>query len=252
MKVKYLIIIIAIIFALTLIYLNRSYAYIYNRIDKSNLQNPNMQQSYLLEAKNQNSKIINYVALGDSLTAGVGSTDYKQTLPYLLAENLSQKGAVNLNNLAVPGAKTKDVIAYQLNQAIALNPDYITLLVGVNDVHGLVSLKKFQTEFQKIIDQLSTKTKAKIIIINIPYLGTSNLILPPYNWYFDKMTKNFNEAIKQTAAKKSLYYIDLYSQTKDSFAKNKKLYSSDFFHPSNEGYKIWAQIIYANSSCFAN
>jgi lysophospholipase L1-like esterase len=244
----YLIIAIAVF-----LYLNRSYAYIYNHIDNMNLTSPGTQQSYSFKNPSLQADMIKYVALGDSLTAGVGSNDYQKTFPYLLAMKLMEKNDVTLTNLGGPGAKTKDVITDQIDKAAALNPDYLTLLIGTNDIHGLVSAKEFQTNFQTIIDQLTAKTKAKIIVINIPYLGAGNLILPPYDSYFDNKTKQFNQIIKKIADQKSLCYIDLYGQSKKSFAQNQKLYySSDLFHPSAQGYQLWSEIIYANSSCFSN
>ena len=233
-------------------YLNRSYAYIYNHIAKMHLTSPYQQQTYSLKSQQPNVKTIKYVALGDSLTAGVGSLDYQKTFPYLLAQNLAQKNNVDLINLAVPGAKTQDLIDSQINQAIKLQPDYITLLIGINDIHGLISAKKFETNFSEIINQLAEKTKAKIIVINLPYLGGKNLIFPPYDYYFKQKTEQFNKIIKTQAENKSVCQIDLFSQTNDLFSKNIQLYSTDFFHPSAKGYQLWANIIYANSNCFSN
>ena len=250
-RLKYLTVLL-IICGLGFLYLNRSYAYIYDHISQKNLRSPTMNQEYILKSQTPTAQNKKYVALGDSLSAGVGANSFDQTFPYLLAEKLAQENNISLVNLGVPGAKTKDVISSQISQAITLNPDYLTLLIGINDIHGLIPVKKFQANFTEIINRLMTETKAKITVINIPYLGSSHLILPPYNFYFDQQTKKYNEIIQKITEQKSICYIDLYNQTKTTFAQNKKLYSSDLFHPSAEGYRLWADIIYADSNCFTN
>ncbi|MFA6215410.1 MAG: SGNH/GDSL hydrolase family protein [Patescibacteria group bacterium] len=254
MKIKYSILIAIVAAAAIFLYLNRSYAYIYDRLKIINLTSPAMSPTYLVKSPSQNPdlKSIKYAALGDSLTAGVGTGDFQETLPYLIAAQLAKKNDVSLANLGMPGAKTEDVINYQINQAIALAPDYITLFIGINDIHGLVSAKSFETNLQKIINRLASETKAKIIIINVPYLGAANLILPPWNFYFNQKTKHFNEIIKKLSSEKSLCYIDLYQPTKNQLQNDQKFYSPDLFHPSAYGYQLWSAIIYANSDCFSN
>lgn len=227
-------------------YLYFSYARIYNYIGEKNFLPPTAPRTYLLGNKNSK-EIIRYVALGDSLTAGVGSTDDQQTLPFLIGQKLLKgKGEVLIVNLGQPGATSLNVLHDQLPKAIGESPDVVTLLIGINDVHNLVSLKDFQTNYQQIINELTQKTHAKVIAINLPYLGSDVLVYPPYNFLLDFRTRQFNTIISQIAREKSVSYVDLYTKTKDLFRKNPRLYSGDQFHPSDEGYKIWGDLIDAN------
>ena len=88
------------------------------------------------------------------------------------------------------------------------------------------------------------ETKAKIYIINIPFIGSNSLILPPYNYYFNFRTIEFNKIIEDLAQKNNISYIDLYSPTIKEFNKSDSYYSADLFHPSAKGYAFWAKIIY--------
>lgn len=79
-----------------------------------------------------------YVALGDSLTAGVG--DRIDSIEHLswadrLAAALGQlhPGFV-YHNLAVRGKTSAEIIAEQLPQALSLRPDLVTILAGGNDL----------------------------------------------------------------------------------------------------------------------
>ncbi|EGX58321.1 hypothetical protein SZN_18451 [Streptomyces zinciresistens K42] len=77
---------------------------------------------------------LRFVALGDSLTEGVGDPvgDGWRGWAALLAGGLGEPAA-QFTNLAVSGAQTRDVLESQLPAALELRPDLASVLVGVND-----------------------------------------------------------------------------------------------------------------------
>ncbi|MEU9734709.1 SGNH/GDSL hydrolase family protein [Streptomyces sp. NPDC048002] len=77
---------------------------------------------------------LRFVALGDSLSEGVGDPvgDGWRGWAALLAGGLADT-PVDFTNLAVSGAQTRDVLERQLPDALALRPDVVSVLVGVND-----------------------------------------------------------------------------------------------------------------------
>ncbi|MGW0583203.1 SGNH/GDSL hydrolase family protein [Streptomyces sp. NPDC002920] len=77
---------------------------------------------------------VRFVALGDSLTEGVGdpTEDGWRGWAALLADGLAEE-PVDFTNLAVSGAQTRDVLERQLPAALALRPDVVSVVVGVND-----------------------------------------------------------------------------------------------------------------------
>lgn len=245
--VKNKIVLIIIFLVVIGLYCNRSYARIYNYIDRMELKGVNNDQTYLIVNQKTASSSLTYVALGDSLTAGVGADEYSQSYPYLLAQYLAGNDyQINLKSRALPGAKTTDLLNILLPKAIEDNPDLMTLLIGVNDIHGQVSAKEFRTNYENILRQLTQETKAEIFVINIPFLGANNLLLPPYNWFFNFKTRQFNKIIQELATKYSVNYLNLYTPTESLFKQNGSHYAPDFFHPSAQGYKIWADLIYAD------
>lgn len=204
----------------------------------------------MITLSNPNSlQTITYVALGDSLSSGVGSNDYKKTITYIFANHLSEikKNSVNFYNFAFSGATTDDLINKQLEEAIKINPDYITLFIGTNDIHSLIPAKKFEENIKIILDNLSKKTKAKIIVFNLPYLGFNNLILPPYDIFFDIKIRQFNSILEKICLQKNLILVDLYTPTKNDFSKEANFYSADEFHPSEKGYLLWGSLIISNN-----
>jgi lysophospholipase L1-like esterase len=77
---------------------------------------------------------VRFVALGDSLTEGVGDPvgDGWRGWAALLAGGLTEE-AVEFTNLAVSGAQTRDVLERQLPAGLALRPDLVSVVIGVND-----------------------------------------------------------------------------------------------------------------------
>lgn len=250
-KRKWLILAIILVIAAG-IYLNRAYSHIYGVIGDANLRAVDGQETYIINdmatstLKKAASRLV-YSALGDSLTAGAGVASRPEMLPYLLAEKFSGGDkTVILKNHSFPGIETSDIITSFLPAALADNPDIITLLIGVNDIHNKVSAAEFAANYEEIIKSLKQGTKAKIYIINIPFIGSDKLMLPPYQSLFDARTREFNKIIKSLTDKYSVKYIDLYSPTVDLFKRSGDHYSQDLFHPSASGYKLWADIIYDN------
>ncbi|WP_435228141.1 SGNH/GDSL hydrolase family protein [Streptomyces sp. Tue6028] len=76
---------------------------------------------------------LRFVALGDSLTEGVGDPvgERRRGWAALLADGLAR--SVDFTNLAVSGAQTRDVLERQTPAALALRPDVVSVVIGVND-----------------------------------------------------------------------------------------------------------------------
>jgi acyl-CoA thioesterase I len=230
--------------ALLVAYLFWAHHRIYQGISHANLPASDIDHEYLVGSSQ--AKLV-YTAIGDSLTAGVGVKNYHDSYAYQLTEDFASTSgaAIDLHVQAYPGARTADAVRDFLNPAIGNQPDIVTILLGVNDIHGFVSAAEFTNNYNEIITRLKAETKAKIYAISIPYLGTKYTVLPPYDYYLRYQTIRFNNIIKRLAAVNNIEYIDLYAPTRDMFG-NPTLYSADFFHPSASEYRVWAQTIYAD------
>ncbi|MGW2570949.1 SGNH/GDSL hydrolase family protein [Streptomyces sp. NPDC001537] len=77
---------------------------------------------------------VRFVALGDSLTEGVGDpvADGWRGWAALLAGGLAEE-PVEFTNLAVSGAQTREVLEQQTPAGLALQPDVVSVVIGVND-----------------------------------------------------------------------------------------------------------------------
>ncbi|MCX5058597.1 SGNH/GDSL hydrolase family protein [Streptomyces sp. NBC_00452] len=77
---------------------------------------------------------VRFVALGDSLTEGVGDPvgEGWRGWAALLAGGLAAE-SVEFTNLAVSGAQTREVLEHQTPAGLALKPDVASVVIGVND-----------------------------------------------------------------------------------------------------------------------
>lgn len=238
---KYILLILIIIVG----YLFLAHHLIYRKIFKANLKASDGSYNYMINDNDPFVPSLVYASLGDSLTAGTGVSDFKDSFPFLLAERLaSDNKKIILKNFSYPGARTKDLIENLLTPAINSKPDIVTLLIGTNDMHGNISHEKFRENYRLIVERLSRETNAKIYLISVPLIGSETLLLPPYFYYFSQETITCNKIIKDLAKEYNANYIDICTPTAEIFKKDGGHYAADSFHPSKKGYELWVQIIY--------
>lgn len=223
------------------LYLVIAYNYFYYVQRRADIAWPNNQHVYNFDNKPDSKNL--YVSLGDSLTYGFGADSYQNGYNYQVANSFAEKTpGLSLKDYSYPGSRTDDVIK-QLDFVILDNPKIITVFIGVNDAHQLIESSNFKENYGYILYRLTRETNAKIYLINLPSLGANNVQLPPYNIFYDSRTRSHNQTIQELAQEYNLKVIDLYSPTVDLFKKSGPHYSKDLFHPSNAGYKLWADII---------
>src|SRR6266576_3911177 len=75
-----------------------------------------------------------FLALGDSFTIGTGTTP-DRSFPAVLVRLWADRGrVVTLNDPAVNGYRTDDLIAEELPLVAAFRPTLVTILIGANDI----------------------------------------------------------------------------------------------------------------------
>ena len=181
-----------------------------------------------------------YVALGDSTGAGVGSRNggYVARLFQRLVE---RRPGSKLSNLCVSGSTTEDVLRAQLEKGVAMNPDLVTLGIGINDIgHGL-TLDQFARNYEQILSTLKEKTHAKIVVTNIPDISTAPRIPGSMRREYQQQIIQFSKRLGEIAARHGVTVFDVYSITTKELPSHPEYFSSDGFHPSDQGYELWAE-----------
>ena len=180
---------------------------------------------------------LTYVALGDSAAQGIGASRPQNGYVGIIADRLAAKTGktIRVVNLSVSGAKIQDVIDKQIPQLKQYRPDFVTIEVGANDVVAF-NAQTFREHFNILAPQLPANT----VVANMPNFGGRISRVQAVN--------SANAIVASAAATYHLRVADLYTATK---SRDTPLnYAADFFHPSNRGYKNWANAFWAvlNSS----
>src|ERR1700736_2589280 len=114
---------------------------------------------------------IRYAVIGDSYSCGEGATP-KESWPALLTQHLKAQGVdVDLvSNPSVTGWTTKDAIDRELPKFLNSNPNFATLLIGVNDWVQGVDEATFRSRFSYLFDQMLVllPNKKHLLVVTIP------------------------------------------------------------------------------------
>lgn len=178
-----------------------------------------------------------YVAVGDSFTAGVpDDLEGAGRWPDELAAGLEARHpGLEYVNLGVAGATSREVTRGQLEPAIALDPDLVTVLCGANDV--LLSVRPdidgYRATFAGMLDRLRSAAPGALVLTATcadfsPWLA----IGPRSRRRVAGGLAALNEATHEVARRHGALCLDLAGHPGASDRRN---YAADGFHPSRLG-----------------
>lgn len=180
-----------------------------------------------------------YVALGDSTGYGVGATNGGY-VARLFNRILEHRPSSELANLCVSGATTDDLLRVQLQPGIQKSPDLVTVGIGINDIgHGL-TVDQFAKNYDEILSKLKEQTEAAIVVTNIPDISTAPRIPVSLRAGYQRQIEQFNQRLEEIARRHEVTIFDIFSITRRELPSHPEYFSGDGFHPSDEGYELWA------------
>jgi len=181
-----------------------------------------------------------YVALGDSTGAGMGARNGGY-VARLFNRLIERRPGSRLVNLCVSGSTTEDVMRGQLDRAVAEKPDLVTLGIGINDIGHGFTLEQFSRNYERILSTLKEKTRAAVVVTNIPDISTAPRIPVSMRNQYQQQIIQFNKKLEEIAAHHGVTVFDVYTITTQELPSHPEYFSSDGFHPSDEGYELWAK-----------
>ena len=184
-----------------------------------------------------------YVALGASDAVGIGATDpSRESWVSVLAGQMP--AGTRLVNLGISGSLLRDALAQQLPVALDAAPDVVTVWLAVNDFNARVPLDQYAAQLDTLLDALTTRTTGHVLVANVP-----NLMAVPL---YDQIPRNllraelarWNVAIAASAERHGATIVDLY-ELGPELARRPDLVGVDGFHPSTEGHRRLADVMWA-------
>lgn len=185
---------------------------------------------------------ITYLALGDSTGSGVGaSAAGGGYVARLFKRIITHRPGSRLINLCFSGATTSEVLRDQLDPGLRTDPQLVTLGVGINDVGHDLSLERFSKNYQEILTKLKNNTRATIVVTNIPDISSAPRIPAAMRSEYHQHIVEFNGRLAEIAAAHGAIVFDVYYVTHEQLPSHPEYFSDDGFHPSDEGYELWAE-----------
>jgi lysophospholipase L1-like esterase len=187
-----------------------------------------------------------YVALGDSTVEGVGaSRGDAGYVAHLYRRLRAVYPAARVVNLGVGGATSGDVLRDQLDPAVELAPDLVTLSVGPNDLTGRVPVTAFEANMDRILTALRTRSRAVVVVSLLPDLAvTPRFRGSPEREAVGRLTVEFNEAVRRAAVEHGATVVDLYEPSRREVPQRPELVARDGYHPSDLGHARWAELMW--------
>jgi lysophospholipase L1-like esterase len=188
-----------------------------------------------------------YAVIGDSYSCGEGATP-KESWPALLTQHLNVQGLhVDLvSNPSVTGWTTKDAVDKELPKFVNSNPNFATLLIGVNDWVQGIDETTFRNRFSYLVDQVLAvlPNKKRLLVVTIPDFGVTPTG-PKYarGRNIHEGILRFNQVVTEEARKRGLEVVDIFPLSKQ-MGHDKSLIAKDGLHPSAKEYAEWEKIIF--------
>lgn len=175
-----------------------------------------------------------YVALGDSQTEGIGDGDDTTGLRGFadrLAEHLAAvEPGLRYANLAVRGRLAGQVRAEQLAPALALRPDLVSIVAGVNDLlRPRFDAVEVAGHLEEMFAAL-TAAGAHVVTVTFPDLGAIAPLARPLG----SRVSVLNDRVRAAAARHGVTVAEIGRQP---VAVDPRLWSADRLHVSPLGHE---------------
>lgn len=178
--------------------------------------------------------------LGDSTAAGLGVTRVEDTVAGRLAQAVADTGRfVTLDGLGVSGSRASD-LAPQVSRALVHRPDVAVVLIGANDATHASRLPLVREDVREAVERLREAGVA-VVVGSCPDMGAATAFLPPLRQVVAWHGRRVGAAVRDAATGAGAAAVDIGAETGPAFRADPRRYlSSDEFHPSADGYALWA------------
>ena len=181
-----------------------------------------------------------YVALGDSYTIGTAVAPAARFPDQLVARLPDALELVA--NLGVDGYTSADVIREELPALAALDPGFVTVLIGVNDVVQGVEPADYAERAGSILDAvLGQVTADRVVVVTIP----DYTVTPAGADYGDPAIRragirDANATMTRLAGARDIAVVDIFDLSTEA-ATDRSLVADDGLHPSGAQYARWVE-----------
>lgn len=185
---------------------------------------------------------VRFVALGDSYTIGTSVTEAERW-PNQLVARVPELELVG--NPAVNGYTSADLINEELPQLAALRPEFVTVLIGVNDVVQSVPDSQYAGNVAILLEELLTRLPPQRVLC----IATPDYTVTPSGEAFGDPALQSDAIVRKNAilreaceAREVRFVPEVFEISQDA-RDDPALVADDGLHPSGIQYRRWVDVI---------
>ncbi|HEY5332215.1 MAG TPA: SGNH/GDSL hydrolase family protein [Solirubrobacterales bacterium] len=182
-----------------------------------------------------------YAALGDSFTAGRDSIDAERWADLLAAGMRRVNPDLRYENLAVDGATSGEVLEQQIEPGLALDPDFVTVICGANDV--LLATRPDVAGYAERIDAIFKRLRegapgAALVTATAPESWLFMQLRPRTEARLIAATTELNAVTREVAGRYDVLCLPVAGHPA---LREPATFSADGLHPSSAGHQTVAK-----------
>jgi lysophospholipase L1-like esterase len=182
-----------------------------------------------------------YAALGDSFTAGRDSVDAERWADLLAAGMRRVNPDLRYANLAVDGATSAEVLDHQVEPALELEPDFVSVICGANDV--LLATRPDVLGYEERIETIFSRLReaapeAAMVTATAPESWHFMEMRPRTERRLIKATTELNEVTRAAAGRHDILCLPIAGH---EALRDPDTFSADGLHPSSGGHRFVAE-----------
>ncbi|MBY8872124.1 SGNH/GDSL hydrolase family protein [Micromonospora sp. PLK6-60] len=194
------------------------------------------------------------VLLGDSSALGVGVARFEDTLggqlAHLLAEGPTGR-RVHLSSVGVSGSRSTDLATQVARALLGDRPDVAVILIGANDATALGRPAEVAAYLGAAVRRLR-EARVEVVVGTCPDLGAVRAIAAPLRQVVGWSGRRIARAQTVAALEAGGTVVDLATDTGPVFRADAGTLCHDGYHPSADGYRVWAHALLPAVAAAAN
>jgi lysophospholipase L1-like esterase len=189
------------------------------------------------------------VLLGDSAAVGVGVEWLSETvggqLARLLADGTAETGErhVLLSSVGVAGSRAADLGTQVARALLGDKPDVAVVLIGAHDATSMRNPEESAQLLGQAVRRLCD-SGVRVVVGTCPDLGALRAIAPPLRQMAGLLGRRMAKAQARAVLAAGGAVVDLGEDTGAVFRADAGTFCYDGFHPSADGYRVWAHALY--------
>lgn len=206
---------------------------------------PDLRLAMRASLGNSTATPLRLVLLGDSTALGVGVERVTDTVGGQLATLLADAPGgrrVELSSVAVSGSRSGDLGTQVARALVGVRPDVAVILVGGNDAIHFTPPADAGDDLASAVRRLRGAGVA-VVVGTCPDLGSARAFPPPLRQLVGWQARRLARAQTAAVIAAGGLPVDLATQTGAVFRADAGAYCHDGYHPSADGYRVWAHAL---------